>query len=98
MDGDQLPDRAHEAATGNGLAARPAELLDGKTIDGSGAGDLNFNQQVQLQITERIKLILRRLSQLDPATYQPEDTTPIDRTVIVAPFSLGAGPLQPGLL
>ena len=64
------------------------ELLAGKTMIGSGAGDVTFNHQVQVQITERIKLILRRLSQIDPVTYPPEDTTPIDRTQIVAPYCL----------
>ena len=64
------------------------ELLAGKTAIGSGAGDLTFNHQVQLQITERIKMILKRLSEIDPVGYPPEDTTPIDRCQIVAPYCL----------
>lgn len=64
------------------------ELLRGKVAVGSGAGDLTFNHRVEMEITERIKMILQRLSELDPVAYPPEDVTPIDRTQVVAPFSL----------
>lgn len=64
------------------------ELLRGKSQIGSGAGDLNFQHRVEMEITERIKMILQRLSELDPVTYPPENTTPIDRTQFVAPTCL----------
>lgn len=64
------------------------ELLRGKSLIASGAGDLSFSHRIEMEITERIKLILGRLSELDPVTYPPEDTTPIDRTQIVAPTLL----------
>jgi len=64
------------------------ELLKGKTLIGSGAGDLNFSHRVEQDITERIKMILRKLSKLAPATYPATDTTPIDRTQYEAPKCL----------
>lgn len=64
------------------------ELVTGKTIIGSGAGDVTFNHRIEIEITDRIKLILRKLSKLDPVTYLPENTTPIDRTQFVAPECL----------
>lgn len=64
------------------------ELVRGKSQIGSGAGDLTFQHRVEMEITERIKLILAALSTLDPVAYRPENTTPIDRTQFVAPCSL----------
>ena len=64
------------------------ELLRGKTQIASGAGDLTFSHRVEIEITERIKLILQRLSELDPVAYPPGYTTPIDRTQLVAPCRL----------
>ena len=62
-----------------------AELVKGKTLINSGAGDLTFGHRVEQEITARIAMILRKLSKLDPTTYPAEDTTPIDRAQIVAP-------------
>lgn len=64
------------------------ELVRGKSQIGSGAGDLNFTHRVEMEITERIKMILQRLSELNPTDYPPEDVTPIDRTQIVSPLTL----------
>ena len=64
------------------------ELVRGKSQIGSGAGDLTFQHRVEMEITERIKMILRRLSELNPTNYPPESTTPIERTQIVFPTNL----------
>jgi len=64
------------------------ELVRGKVAIGSGAGDLNFSHRVEIEITDRIKLILRKLSLLDPDAYPPESSTPIDRSQFVAPECL----------
>lgn len=65
------------------LRLAQAELLAGKTMVTAGAGDLTFSHRVEMEIRERIELILKKLSALDPVAYPPESVTPIDRTQIV---------------
>ena len=66
------------------------ELAAGQTVTGSAAGDVNFNFQVQHDILNRIEMLMRARSILDPVNYPPEDNTPIDRTEIVFPAGLGS--------
>jgi len=70
------------------LRLAQAELLAGKTVTSSAAGDLAFSHRVEQQITQRIEMILRKLSLLDPVNYPGESVTPIDRATIVFPVRL----------
>lgn len=68
------------------------ELVRGKSITQASAGDSTFQFLIEQKITERIQLILRKLSTINPTDYPPESTSAIRRTLVTFPQNFGETP------
>lgn len=62
------------------LRLQQQNLALGKTTTAVGAGDTHSGSAVQIGTVECIRMILAALSILDPATYPPEQVTPVTET------------------
>lgn len=63
------------------------DLASGKTISGAGAGDVSYQNVIQMDPKERIRLALFELNQLDPVTYPASVAQRVSRTrVTVHPY------------
>lgn len=56
------------------------DLAYGKTLAGGGSGDASANYLVQQQAANRIELLYKKLTTLDPTAYPPASISRLDRT------------------
>lgn len=59
------------------------DLLRGKATVGATSGEYSIRSEVDISLTQRIKLIKAALHRLNPSQYPPEDSFPVSATKAV---------------